>query len=376
MACSNCFNGCADVISDQCVKYTGEDILALGIKNGDPLLVVENQIVDKILKLMDGTGIIPTLNSNDVCTLVSSFMPCCPPYNLNVVITALVKSICAIDVRLVEVEEKLDELELDILALNVDYIIPGCFAGTPPDTDTHAIVQLIMNKVCSVSDDLRDNYTRTEDLDEVIGAYISGQTTSTKYNTRMVPWVAYPIFFIPNNAFDGNGAGIVGGAWEDIYYCNGKNGTPDIRGRVVVGSTDMASGGFDPEVDPSNPINPTWSISPNFQKNGVNAVPLTINHLPSHNHEGEIFITDPGHTHTYNAPVYEFKADFASNERVFRGVTSKVEIDSKKTGLKGNESPLADRNVTLNITNRGGDAAHANIQPGIGAFYIMYIPKP
>ena len=37
MSCSNCFNGCTEIISDQCVRYTGFNIPALGISNGDTL---------------------------------------------------------------------------------------------------------------------------------------------------------------------------------------------------------------------------------------------------------------------------------------------------------------------------------------------------
>ena len=43
MSCSNCFNGCAEITSDKCVKYTGADIPALGISYGDTLLHVEEQ---------------------------------------------------------------------------------------------------------------------------------------------------------------------------------------------------------------------------------------------------------------------------------------------------------------------------------------------
>jgi len=375
MACSNCFNGCADVISDQCVKYTGADISALDIKNGDNLLTVENKITDKILILLNGSGIIPTLNSNDVCALVNSFMPCCPPFDLNVVLTAFLKSICALDTRLKAVEEDLVVVEAAILALNIDYVIPACLAGTPANTDTHGMVQVIMNKLCSVEADLHTNYTPTSELDELIDAHIAGQATTNKYNTRMVPWVAYPIFLIPNGAFDANGAGIIGGPWEDVYICNGKShsGIPDIRGRVIPGSTAMGPAPFDAEVTPGG-SNPAWAIG---EKKGVNVVPLTVENLPSHGHVGEILINDPGHTHTYNAPVFEYKADFDTDERVWRGVTTKVSTDSAKTGLKGDEHPVAgERNVKVNVKDNGGNVAHANIQPGIGAYYIMYIPKP
>jgi len=210
MACSNCFNGCADIISDQCVKYTGVPVPGLGIETGDPLLVVENKITDKILELMDASGIYPTIDAADVCALVQGYLPCCPPLDLNQVLTALLKSICSIDVRLLGLEGRMINVEGALVALNADYTIPACITGVTSSTDTHDVVQAALTKICLVEEDLHVNYTRTDELDTIIGAYISGQAVSTKYSSRMIPWVAYPIFFIPNGAFDINGVGIPG----------------------------------------------------------------------------------------------------------------------------------------------------------------------
>jgi len=51
MSCTNCFNGCAETTSDQCVKYTGIDIPELGIVKGDPLAAVLQSINDAIIAL-------------------------------------------------------------------------------------------------------------------------------------------------------------------------------------------------------------------------------------------------------------------------------------------------------------------------------------
>ena len=51
MGCSNCFNGCAETTSDQCVKYTGVDVPELGIVKGDPLSAVLLQITNAIIAL-------------------------------------------------------------------------------------------------------------------------------------------------------------------------------------------------------------------------------------------------------------------------------------------------------------------------------------
>lgn len=46
--CQNCYNGCVETTSDQCVKYTGVDIPELGIVKGDPLSLVLLQITNAI----------------------------------------------------------------------------------------------------------------------------------------------------------------------------------------------------------------------------------------------------------------------------------------------------------------------------------------
>lgn len=32
MSCTNCFNGCTEITSDKCVRYTGTNIPELGIQ--------------------------------------------------------------------------------------------------------------------------------------------------------------------------------------------------------------------------------------------------------------------------------------------------------------------------------------------------------
>ena len=51
MACNNCYNGCVQTTSDQCIKYTGIDIPELGIVKGDPLSAVLLQITNAIIAL-------------------------------------------------------------------------------------------------------------------------------------------------------------------------------------------------------------------------------------------------------------------------------------------------------------------------------------
>ena len=70
MGCSNCFNGCAETTSDQCVKYTGVDIPELGITKGDPLSLVLLQITNAIiaLQITDITTTTTTSSSSTTTT--------------------------------------------------------------------------------------------------------------------------------------------------------------------------------------------------------------------------------------------------------------------------------------------------------------------
>ena len=59
--CSNCYNGCTEITSDKCVKYTGVDVPVLGIQKGDSLSYVEQALITFLSSTLDGTGIIPVI---------------------------------------------------------------------------------------------------------------------------------------------------------------------------------------------------------------------------------------------------------------------------------------------------------------------------
>ena len=55
MACKNCYNGCAEVHADKCIKYTGPTIEELDIENGDSLYEVQQSILNLMIQyLRDG----------------------------------------------------------------------------------------------------------------------------------------------------------------------------------------------------------------------------------------------------------------------------------------------------------------------------------
>ena len=177
----------------------------------------------------------------------------------------------------------------------------------------------------------------------------------------MVPYVALPYFGDPANNFSNTGAGLVGTIWEKIYLCNGNNGTPDLRGRVTVGVTSGMNGTvpMSPAVDPNN-NNPAYSISSTA---GSNNVTLLESQMPIHTHAAAAIVTPNPHSHTLNNSGAN-----ASGSGEDSG--QKTMKSGSGTFLTG-DTTLA---VSVTNTNAGGSFSHPNYQPGIGCFYIMYIP--
>jgi hypothetical protein len=69
--CSNCFNGCAEIVSDQCVRYTGVDVPLLGIQHGDSLSYVEQALITFLTAALDGTGIKPTIDPDMIVKILT-----------------------------------------------------------------------------------------------------------------------------------------------------------------------------------------------------------------------------------------------------------------------------------------------------------------
>lgn len=361
MACSNCFNGCADIVSDQCVKYTGIDIPELGISTGDPLLVVETQLANKILELITGEGIIPVNNIGELCNIISDNLPSSGDINLRQVINALFTAICTIDSRLSATEEILSYLES---IYDID-----CLTGVDQFSGTHDILQATVTKICELNTDLASlaaelvaNYVLIGDINDYIAAYLASQPISVLYNAKMIPYVAVPYFGPTVGIFDITGAGI--GDWLKIYLCNGQNLTPDLRGRVLVGNTTMGNTAFNPAVDPAIVGNPTYSQGTLV---GANTATLTSpNQLPPHIHSAIVNIVDPGHFHP-NSKINP--ADGSGTELNYDSVG-----DEQHYGVMNTLIATTGISATATIGSTGASEGHNNIQPVVSTNFIIYLP--
>jgi len=376
MSCSNCFNGCTEIISDQCVRYTGYGIPALGISNGDTLAFVELQIATFIIDLSTGNGIIPVIKPADLCPLVSGFLPVSGEVTLNDVISALIKSICSLKTSVTAIESTLT-------TLNADYTI-GCLTGVTASSDTHAILQAAINKLCSTATDLtvlaanvNTNYVKLADLNSLIQAYLNSIAPSSLYKNKMVPYIAYE-YYGPLTGFDVTGAG--SGLFANVYLCNGSNGTPDKRGRVAVGTTDGSMAG---SIPMSSIVNPSTAGNPSYALNtlqGLNNVTLTANQIPSHTHAATATSTADPHSHFIAKNSTTNIGDLTNSSPLATEFVSGTDYAYRLKSAAGSHDRGPTNNATVNVTtsvtvsSTGGGLSHSNIQPTIGAYYIMFIP--
>ena len=131
--CGECFHGCTQIVSDQCVKYTGDDIASLDIATGDPLSTVEEKLVEYLLTVMDGTGIFPVITPAEVCALLDTYLDDDGAgADLPEILTAFAQAIC-------DLQAQVTAVVADMTTLNGDYNVSTCLSGVVASSDTHAV---------------------------------------------------------------------------------------------------------------------------------------------------------------------------------------------------------------------------------------------
>jgi microcystin-dependent protein len=375
-------------VSDQCVRYTGLDSIPLDITSGDNLQLVIENIIDNLVPLLSGTGDKITIASAIRCAIVNGYLP--TPVGTNQwtseqLFQTLVEVVCDLQTQITAIDAEID-------ALNANYNI-DCLDGVTSSSDTHAIVQAIINKLCETVDDLTTleldvdtNYVKLADLDALIAAYIASQGggNSTQQYLKMVPYVAYEYYGSLAN-FDGSGIGIPANGFFKVYLCNGLNGTPDKRGRVAVGAIQNVPGGpLDAAVNPANAGNPNYALSGTA---GANTVTLITSQIPVHTHNANVVAsgTVGNHTHVImggggpsGGPVPSALQVMANETAQDGNASYKMLPANSQVHNSGITSASGAGSVSLSVAvsndNTGSGGAHSNIQPVIAAYYIMYIP--
>lgn len=367
MSCESCYNGCVETVSDQCVRYTGLDSLPLGITSGDNLQMVIEDLINKLVPLLTGTGDKITLSAAIRCAIINGYLPVpttADQWTSEQVFQALVKVVCNLQTQITTINGTL-------ATLNADYTI-GCLTGVTASSDTHEIVQAIINKLCAtvaelaaLELDVATNYVKLADLDALIAAYIASSSggVSTQQYLKMVPYVAYE-YYGPIENFDGAGVGIPANGFYKVYLCNGLNGTPDKRGRASVGAIQGVPGGpLDAAVNPATAGNPNYAL---YNTAGANTVALITSQIPAHSHNAVAVSTASisPNPHSHNVAGVTNPGGSGTGDR--KSVAASVTTSSVDLSVSVNTS--------VTIESAGSGQAHTNIQPVIAAYYIMYIP--
>lgn len=364
MACESCYNGCVDIVSDKCVKYTGDTYESVNIEYGDSLYQVEIALIQKVISFLNGSGINISINPVYLCNYMQSFLPAGSTFTLPTIISGIVRAICDTNTSITSINNTLT-------ILNANYTI-GCLTGVTASSDTHDIVQAVITKLCAVAADLDalelnvdTNYVKLADLDSLIAAYIASTSGggSTQQYLKMVPFVAYE-YYGPLTNFDGSGIGIPANGFFKVYLCNGLNGTPDKRGRVTVGAIQNVPGGpLDAAVNPANAGNPNYAL---YTTAGANTVTLITSQIPAHSHNAVAVSTASISPNPHSHTVAGVTGNGGSGNSARRGDPATLTTSSV------NLSVDVTTGVTISSTGSGG--AHPNIQPVVAAYYIMYIP--
>jgi microcystin-dependent protein len=381
--CSNCYNGCTEITSDKCVKYTGVDVPVLGIKNGDSLSFVEQALITYLSSTLDGTGIFPIIPPSVICPTVQANLDDCNPLSLNNYLEAIIESLCEIEQTIGVIQEEVPTDPYILRCLSVPGITDDPNATS---TDTQAVIQAVIDKVCEVEQSLNNfitfvenTYVAISDINTYIENYINNDPSQTLISNRMVPFSATPYFGSLNN-FDGGGAGI--GDWDRIFLCNGANGTPDLRGRVVVASTTgmPGGGGLDPAVVPILGQVPEWSLG---TTGGEYRVTLDAAQIPAHTHASTVTSTLSPATHSHkmvSLGTANTQDPVQTDQQIRQAFSTGGNLGY---AMRGTSSPATNGltsevtqtlNVGVSNASTGGGQSHANWQPGYGAYYIIYIP--
>jgi microcystin-dependent protein len=353
--CSDCYTGCSEITSDRCVKYTGVNVPVLGIVKGDSLSYVEQALITFLTSTLNGSGIKIEINEELYCEVVSQYLQECSTVTALDLFKALVQAACSI-------QEQIDTINNNVAALNPGYSVE-CLEGVTGESTTAQVLQAVIIKLCEIDTtltqlaiDVDTNYVKLSDLNDLIQSYLQSSEVADKVSNKMVPYTILPYYGSLSN-FDATGAGL--NDWEDVYLCNGLNGTPDLRGRSIIGAIVGVPGGamsatVNPASDPT--FNTNYALGTLY---GDNKITLSTSQIPSHNHT---LTTEGLHTHTVTA----LATTDSGVGSLTGGLANSAGDGSATTSSSGSH--------THTIGQTGGGAPHANVHPVLATYFIIYIP--
>lgn len=360
MSCDNDFSKCLDTYSSNCIIWEGPDIPCLGITSKQSLTAVETAIANEVCIILGDIDVSTVTLTAELIGLLGSN---------NQSISNLFQILIDYGVTLRDI---IDDIKTEFEAsksLTLDF---KCI--TPPATiNIQSSIQSLITSYCTLKqtvDNLPGAVTAgiTNTVTQVLGNVLTaiqpnrvvktGQGSSFKVAFRgFVPYYTALAYYGTLTDFDSTGKGITNSPMDGWYICNGNNGTPDLRGRSLVGATLEVGGGvLHPDVNPTQ--NGGLGAYQRWGTGGAIRVKLNESQMPSHIHD----VYDAGHQHT----VQDTYADPIAGGGISGGWASG---HTKKYRYELPTTSVGYANIKQN--SKGGNDFHENRMPYNVTVWIM-----
>lgn len=355
---------CTQVYSTDCAIWQGKSVPLLGICCGDTVTEVETAIIERLLTVLDGTGI--DLSAVDLrnCVFLLDLIGN-KDKNLFNLIQMLVDADC-------NLKKMIDDINKAIAPTGNNYVFDFlCFQTPTGIKKTEDVVQFLIKSLCDLKKELdqlkSDTGGVTNNINTTVGNFLltainsaggngirkegTGKDVKITITGMPPPGTALP-YTGSLNIFDNTGKGIAGTPGDGWYIYNGLNETPDYRGYTFMGATEAIPGGpLDPRVDPVL-LNDAQAKHIYNEKKGEVKHKLTVSELPS------FTPSISSATGTVSIPLYQKATrhqDSNSSVTMYGPDNSGGSI--VPTSLNGNV------NLNISMNSIGGDLGHNNIPP-------------
>jgi hypothetical protein len=371
-------NNCVDPVSSECVIWQGDNIPSLGITKGQSLSVIQVAVANRVIELADEIDVTTVSLCGDFISAMS---------NKDKTIANLLQVMLDNQCELKDVVDSIPTGENNSIVLDykcLDTVVDPC---NPTTFNLQSILQILINNFCSLKATVTTlstsvtttiNNTISESVtsmlqtcqdNRIVSNNLPGDQRRLTFRGFIPPFCPIPYVGQLDN-FDGSGKGLDNGPMCGWYLCNGNNGTPDLRGRTLVGAVQGSGGGtLSPDVDPALPQN----NGANYVKGDVGGkvrVKLTGNESGSKAHTHNL--NDPGHTHVIGNNIK--KTYFTDNN----GGNQIWPLETHSVYREDTPKNFITQNSTTGITisaSPGEDAVshHENRMPYYVTYYIMMI---
>lgn len=382
---------------DTMVQYNGPSISSLGICNGDLLSEVEAVILQQIINYSTAVGItVPSIDLT-TCDCFTQAIGCCGPsscISLTCILQAYLDCMCAMYTDIQTLKTNVDDIE--------GPYDTTCLSGVTPTSKFSAIFQEVITELCTAESNITAIQTQlnnlSSSLNTVVGNFLNSAIrtcgtgsdsvvksgTGSTFTLEILGTVPIGTIVMYNNAnpgwFDSSGKGFSTSPACGWAYCNGLNGTIDMRNQFPVGITNMAGSG---------------SLKPNAGT-AIYGSPLSIggeqSHLLTSTESGvassSLTVTEPnggrGHDHSLYAGTDGAasgngtqKFNYNPTAGGFGNTASHSPVVSARSSTSGNPpSAYIDykpSGITVTQTPSNAVAAHENRPPFTPLIFIQRI---